>query len=95
MKVAFAGLVVIGFPMSWHLAKARNDDSLYNHLVGVAAGADSLVKMLTKGNGLASKMLTDPTLYDQLNKAVTDLNDILADVKKNPRKYTKGLVKVF
>lgn len=75
--------------------KLLHDDSLYTHLVGVAAGADSLVKMMTKGNGLASKMLTDPTLYDQLNKAVTDLNDILADVKKNPRKYTKGLVKVF
>jgi phospholipid/cholesterol/gamma-HCH transport system substrate-binding protein len=53
------------------------------------------MKTLTHGNGLASKLLTDQTLYDQLNKAVTDLNDILADVKRNPRKYTKGLVKVF
>jgi len=63
--------------------------------VNVASGADSLMKHLNSGQGTAGKLLTDQQLYDQLNKAVTDLNAILADVRRDPRKYTKGLIRVF
>ena len=75
--------------------KLMQDDSLYTHLVGITSGADSLMKQLTRGNGLASKLLTDQQLYEQLTKTITDLNAILADVRKNPRKYTKGIISVF
>jgi len=34
----------------------------------------------------------DQTLYDQLNKLVTDLNAVLADVRRDPTRYTKGMV---
>ena len=51
--------------------------------------------MLTSGQGTASKLLTDQQLYDQLNKMVTDLNAILADVRRDPKRYTKGMIKVF
>ena len=77
------------------LGKLLRDDTLYTHLVGITAGADSLVKLMSQGNGTVARMLTDQQLYDQLNRTLTDLNAILADVKKNPRKYTKGMVKVF
>ena len=77
------------------VGKLLRDDSLYTRLVSVAAGADSLVKLTTTGNGLASKLLNDQEVYDKLNKTLTDLNEILADVRRNPGKYTKGLVKVF
>jgi phospholipid/cholesterol/gamma-HCH transport system substrate-binding protein len=71
------------------------NDTLYTHLVSITSGADSLVKQLTRGNGLASKMLSDEKLYEQLTKTITDLNAILADVRKSPRKYTKGLISIF
>ena len=45
--------------------------------------------------GHGEPLLTDQTLYDQLNKLVTDLSAILADVRRDPRRYTKGMVKVF
>lgn len=77
------------------VGKLLRDDTLYTHLVGVTVGADSLVHKLANGDGSAGKMLKDDQLYDQLLKAVTDLNAVLSDVKKDPRKYTKGLVKVF
>ena len=75
--------------------KLMQDDSLYTHLVGITSGADSLMKQLTRGNGLANKLLTDQQLYEQLTKTITDLNAILADVRKNPKKYTKGMITVF
>ena len=77
------------------LGKLLHDDSLYTNLVGITTGADSLVKTLTSGDGFAAKMLKDQVLYEQLTKTITDLNAILADVRQNPRKYTKGMIKVF
>ena len=77
------------------VGRLLRDDSLYTRLVGVAGGADSLVRLLTRGNGLAARMLTDQQSYDQLNQTLTELNAILVDVRRNPQKYTKGLVKVF
>jgi len=71
------------------------DTTLYSNMVGITHGADSLMKALTGGQGTASRLLTDQTLYDQLNKLVTDLSAILADVRKDPGRYTKGLIKVF
>ena len=71
------------------------DTTLYHNLVGITKGADSLMKALSSGQGTASKLLTDQTLYDQLNKLVTDLSAILADVRKDPSRYLKGVIKVF
>ncbi len=74
---------------------AAHDDTLYTHMVAVTTQADSLLRALSSGNGTAGRVISDPALYDKLNKALTDLGAILEDVRKNPRKYTKGMVKVF
>lgn len=77
------------------LGKMLRDTVLYANMVRMSQGADSLVRMLTHGNGLASRLLTDQTLYDQLNKLVTDINALLADVRRDPGRYMKGMIKVF
>jgi phospholipid/cholesterol/gamma-HCH transport system substrate-binding protein len=74
------------------IGKLLRDDSLYTHIVGMAASGDSLMKLLSSGNGLAGRLLNDPTLYDKLNKLTTDLGAILEDVRKDPRRYTKGVI---
>jgi phospholipid/cholesterol/gamma-HCH transport system substrate-binding protein len=71
------------------------DTTLYANLIGITRGADSLMRSLTNGQGTASRLLTDQTLYDQLNKLVSDLSAIIADVRRDPGRYTKGMVKVF
>ena len=71
------------------------DSTLYRNLVGITKGADSLMKSIASGQGTAGKLLTDQTLYDQLNKLVTDLSAVLADVRKDPSRYMKGVIKVF
>jgi phospholipid/cholesterol/gamma-HCH transport system substrate-binding protein len=71
------------------------DTTLYHNLVGITKGADSLMKTLSGGQGTVGKFLTDQTLYDQLNKLVTDLSATLADIRKDPSKYMRGVVKVF
>lgn len=77
------------------VGRLLRDTVMYTQLTSVLANADSITKGLASGQGTAGRMLTDQQLYDQLNKTLTDLNAILDDVRKNPRKYLKGVVKVF
>jgi len=76
------------------LGRMLRDTVLYTNLLNMSRGADSLMRMITKGNGTASKLLTDQTLYDQLNKLVTDLNAVLADVRRDPTRYMKGAIQI-
>jgi phospholipid/cholesterol/gamma-HCH transport system substrate-binding protein len=77
------------------IGKLLRDDSLYVHFVGMAQAGDSLMKVLSNGQGPLARFMSDPTLYDRLNKLTTDLGAILADVQKNPGRYTKGIICVF
>lgn len=77
------------------LGRLLRDDTLYTRMVGVVGSADSLLDQVRTGDGLVSKLLTDQQLYDQLNKTLTDLNAVLADLRANPQKYFRGLIKVF
>jgi len=70
------------------------DTTLYANLVGVSQSADSAMRMLTNPNGTLGRVLTDDQLYDQLNKLTTDLNAILADVRRDPQRYTRGLITI-
>ena len=71
------------------------DTTLYANLSQMAARGDSLMSMIASGHGMLGRMATDDQLYDRLNKLVTDLSALVADVRKNPGKYTKGMVRVF
>ena len=76
------------------LGKMLRDTVLYGNLLNMSRGADSLMRMITNGKVTASKFLTDQTLYDQLNKLVTDLNAVLADVRRDPSRYMKGAIQI-
>jgi phospholipid/cholesterol/gamma-HCH transport system substrate-binding protein len=77
------------------MGRLLRDTTLYTNLVGISRGADSLMTMLSSPDGFMGQMLTDQTLYDQLNKLVTDLSAVLADVRRDPRRYTKGAICVL
>lgn len=77
------------------IGKLLRDDTLYTHLVGMATAGDSIMRAISSGRGLAGKLLNDPTLYDRLNKLTTDLNAILEDVRRDPHRYTRGLICVI
>lgn len=49
--------------------------------------ADNLVAGLERGEGNAGRLLRDTLLYRDLRGLVTQADSVLADVKRNPRKY--------
>ncbi|HET7550726.1 MAG TPA: MlaD family protein [Gemmatimonadaceae bacterium] len=77
------------------MGRLLHDDSLYTRMLSAATAADSVLAMATGGNGFAARILSDQELYDQLNKTLTDLNAILEELRTNPKKYTKGMVRIF
>jgi len=77
------------------IGRLLRDTTLYANLVGLSQGADSLLKMLGNNDGFVGKLLTDQTLYDQLNKLTADLGEVLSDVRRDPRRYTKGAICVL
>jgi phospholipid/cholesterol/gamma-HCH transport system substrate-binding protein len=77
------------------VGKLLRDDSLYVHLVNMAKAGDSLSRMLADPNGNVGRLLTDQTLYDRINKLTTDISGLLDDVKRDPRRYLKGMVCVL
>lgn len=93
--VASADSIITGMNRSnGTLAKLLKDDTLYIHLVNVVSRADSLVSVMAGGNGTMQKLFTDQQLYDQLVKTVGELNNVLTDVRRDPRRYTKDMIRV-
>jgi phospholipid/cholesterol/gamma-HCH transport system substrate-binding protein len=76
------------------VGKLLRDDTLYVHLNRVVARADSLVSTMASGKGTMNKLFTDQQLYDQLVKTVTELNNVLVEVRRDPRRYTPGMIQV-
>ena len=77
------------------IGKLLQDDSLYLQLVSIVGRADSLVGTMANGKGTVQKLFTDEELYTQLLTTVRSLNAVLVDVRRDPRRYTPGLIKVF
>ena len=71
-----------------HVGKLLRDDTLYTHLVNMAVAGDSLMKLLSSGQGLAGRLLNDPTLYDQAQQA-DDRS------RRDPRRRSQGPAPVF
>lgn len=69
-----------------------------------SAGSElrTIVAKVDSGRGTAGKLLNDPSLYDHAQQSLARVDTLLArvdslvaDVKKNPKRYLPGLVKVF
>jgi len=76
------------------LGQLLRSDSLYRHLLATVGRADTalmtLSGMLDGANGqqgALGRLLTDPALYDELLRAVLDLQRLINDIRMNPRRY--------
>ena len=83
--------------------KLIGSDELYRSLFGTASKADTAISNLsatinrvTTAGGTIQKLSTDPQLYDEFLKAVVDLQNMIAEIRANPRKFVPPVqVKVF
>ena len=75
--------------------KLMTDASLFNRLNSVADRFDQLAARLNDGQGTAGLLLKDKQLYENMNGAVADLRTLVADIRKDPRKFLNVKVSIF
>ena len=78
----------------------RNIRSASSHVNALTLSLDStgralnqIVAKVDTGNGSAAKLVNDPALYNDVHALLGRLDSLIADVKKNPKRYIN--VKVF
>ena len=75
--------------------KLITDPALFNRLSSVTERLDTLVTKLNEGEGTVGQLLKDKQLYENMNGAVGDLRSLVADIRKDPRKFLNIRVSVF
>jgi phospholipid/cholesterol/gamma-HCH transport system substrate-binding protein len=75
--------------------KLITDPALFNQLKSLADRLDNLTKNLNSGEGSLGQLLKDKRLYENMNAAVNDVRDLVAAIKKDPKKYLNVRVSIF
>ncbi len=66
---------------------AEGLDRTEGRLASAVAQADSVFNKVNAGRGSLGLMVNDPALYQQSDSLVRELRSLVADVKKNPKRY--------
>lgn len=85
------------------MAQLLRSDSAYLSILGTLTTADSAVtdmagfiNRLTTGDGTVQRLMSDPQLYDQLLRAIVDVQTLINDIRSDPSKYKPNItVDVF
>lgn len=77
------------------LGKLARDDALYNRLATVAERLEKVTEGLAEGEGTAGRLLHDRELYENVNSAASELRSLIADIRKDPRKFLNVKVSIF
>ena len=77
------------------VGKLMTDESLFKRMDSVTHRLDELVTKLNEGEGTAGQLLKDKQLYENMNKTVNEMQALLADIRKDPKKYLNVKVSVF
>jgi phospholipid/cholesterol/gamma-HCH transport system substrate-binding protein len=64
-----------------------HDPELYENLNRAARNLSALTSSIDTGNGLAGTLLNDPALSREIFNTIRNVNELLADIRKQPRKY--------
>jgi phospholipid/cholesterol/gamma-HCH transport system substrate-binding protein len=56
---------------------------------------DKLTASLNQGEGTAGQLLHDKQLYENMNGAVTEMHNLVKDIRADPKKYLNVRVSIF
>ena len=75
--------------------KLLTDDALYQRLDSMTARLDTVLQQLNDGQGTAGQLLHDKQLYENMNGTVSEMRALIAEIKKDPKKYLNVKVSIF
>jgi phospholipid/cholesterol/gamma-HCH transport system substrate-binding protein len=77
------------------LGKLATDDSLYTQYRQVGENLSSATAKMNANETTVGKFFTDPKLYDNLSSLTGDLNLLVGDFRKDPKKFLHVKFSVF
>jgi len=69
------------------LGKLATDEILYNKLRDTSSNLADATAKLNRSDNTAGKLFSDPQLYDNLTGLTGDMRSLIADFRKNPKKF--------
>jgi phospholipid/cholesterol/gamma-HCH transport system substrate-binding protein len=75
--------------------KLLTDDALYKRVDAMTARLDAVLQQLNDGQGTAGLLLRDKQLYENMNQTVSEMKSLIAEIKKDPKKYLNVKVSIF
>jgi phospholipid/cholesterol/gamma-HCH transport system substrate-binding protein len=75
--------------------KLITDTALYERFASVAQRLDTLTTNLNAGEGTAGQLLRDKQLYENMNQTIGELRGLIAEIRKDPKKYLNVKVSIF
>lgn len=67
----------------------RDLDALVTRLESLSLSVETLVRKVEGGQGTLGKLVNDPELYEETKATLAEARALIADIKKNPRRYVK------
>lgn len=77
------------------IGKLLTEKELYDRIDTVVSRLDQIENNLNQGQGTAGQLLHDQKLYDNMNSAANELKELIADIRKNPKKFLNVKVSIF
>ena len=75
--------------------KLLTEKELYDRLNSTVNRLDELTRNLNQGQGTAGQLLHDKQLYENMNQTVSEMRALIAEIKKDPKKYLNVKVSIF
>jgi phospholipid/cholesterol/gamma-HCH transport system substrate-binding protein len=75
--------------------KLMTDEQMYNRFNSVADRLDKVMASLQQGDGTAGQLLQDKQLYENMNGTMAEVRSLVAEIRKDPRKYLNVRVSLF
>ena len=68
---------------------------LWNRINSLSDRLDKVIGTLETGDGTAGRLLHDKALYENIDGTANELKQLIADIRKDPKKYLNVRVSIF
>ena len=77
------------------LGRLAKDEALANKIDATITRLNAIADKLDQGQGTAGKLINDPSLYNNADQLLVETRNLIAAVRKDPKKYLTIHLKIF
>jgi phospholipid/cholesterol/gamma-HCH transport system substrate-binding protein len=75
--------------------KLLKSDELHDQIKGTIGRLDLMLDKINSGQGTLGQLLVNPSLYENLDGTTREINGLMKDFRKNPKKFLTIQLKLF